>query len=144
MKSFREYLTGGIWWRTSGRCAVTALGFFLLSGAGFGYVNLINAVTAPDKVHIAAGIIEKLEPRKRDASRVFIMDGETEVPNIPITDEEYQRLRPGEYYVSNLRLGGLGLYYRWRIDSWNRNWEERAAREKTSTFSGNIRRMRYS
>lgn len=129
LRSFRRYLSRDGWWKTLGNFILIAIGFLMFSGVGFGYTNFINALTAPDEVHVAAGEIMRLEPRRRDAPRVFVFDGVYEMPNIPITDGEYENMRVGDCYVSNFRLGGLGLYYRWRIDSWNRKWEARVARQ---------------
>ena len=99
LRSFRRYLWRDQWWKSLGRVAVVVFGFWMLSGGGFGYTNFVNALTAPDDVHAAAGRIYRIEPRRRDAPRVFVFDGKSEIPNIPITDEEYTRLNVGDYYV---------------------------------------------
>lgn len=135
IKSFRKSLARDTKWKTSGCVFVAIIGGIFLSGGGMGYVDFVNALTSGKEVHRAAGTIEKLEPRRRNSPRVFIIDGQSTVPNIPITDEEYKTLRPGDYYVSNMRLGGLGYYYRWRFDSWNRDWEAKGTGNKKGSRS---------
>lgn len=130
LKSFREFLVQRSKFRTVGTMALVSIGFALVSLGGAGYVDFFNALAASSNVYIAEGKIKKLEPRRRGSPRVYLEDGRSTIDNIPITDEEYERLRVGDYYVSNMRLGGLGLYYRWRIDSWNRDWEEKARQSK--------------
>ncbi len=129
-KSFREFISQGSPWKTVGAVILMAFSCFMFALGGFGYIGFINAIASPHEVHLAKGIIEKLEPRRRDAPRVFIFDGKSTIENIPISDEEYRNLHVGECYVSNLRLGGLGLYYRWEIESWNHGWEKRALRNR--------------
>ena len=115
---------------------MAVIGGVFVSGGGMGYIDFINALSSGNKVHLAAGTIEKLEPRRRNSPRVYIYDGRSTIQNIPITDDEYATLRPGDYYVSNLRLGGLGYYYRWRFDSWNRGWENKGvSRERDAGAS---------
>ncbi|MFL9867535.1 hypothetical protein PQR67_25450 [Paraburkholderia fungorum] len=135
VKSFRQSLVRDTKWKTRGCVLVAVIGGVFVSGGGMGYIDFANALTSGKDVHLAAGTIEKLEPRRRSAPRVYIFDGQSTIPNIPITDEEYATLRPGDYYVSNLRLGGLGYYYRWRIDSWNRGWEARGMVTKQDASS---------
>lgn len=130
LKSFRAYLIQKSKWKTYGAVVLMFVTFLGFGGGGMGYVDMINALTSGKEVHFAAGKIERLDPRRRNGPSVDIFDGQSTIPNIPITDEEYATLRPGDYYVSNMRLGGLGYYYRWRIDSWNRSWEEEGMHHK--------------
>lgn len=136
VRSFRQSLVRDTKWKTRGCVLVAVVGGVFVSGGGMGYIDLFNALSSGKEVHLAAGTIEKLESRRRNGPRVYIFDGQSTIPNIPITDEEYATLRPGDYYVSNMRLGGLGYYYRWYIDSWNRNWEEKGAGPRQNASFG--------
>lgn len=127
VRSFRQSLVRDTKWKTRGCVLVAIIGGVFVSGGGMGYIDFVNALSSGKEVRLAAGTIEKLEPRRRNGPRAYIFDGQSTIPNIPITDDEYATLRPGDYYVSNLRLGGLGYYYRWRFDSWNRGWEAESA-----------------
>ncbi|MFC0399150.1 hypothetical protein [Paraburkholderia rhizosphaerae] len=138
LKSFRKFLVRKSKWRTIGAVLLAIFGLFMFSGLGIGYVGFVNAITAAKDVRLAAGRIERMEPRRRDAPRVYLNDGQSTISNVPVSDEEFDTLRIGDYYVSNLRLGGLGLYYRWRIDSWNRGWEAKV-RQTTGEMSGKTR-----
>jgi hypothetical protein len=135
LKSFREYLVQKNKWKTYGAVILVVVSFLGFGVGGMGYVDFVNALTSGKEVHLAAGTIEKLEPRRRNGPRVDVSDGQSTIPDIPITDEEYATLRPGDYYVSNMRLGGLGYYYRWRFDSWNRGWEAKGMGNKKETRS---------
>jgi hypothetical protein len=123
IKSFRKSLVRDTKWKTLRSVLVAIIRGIFVSVAGFGYVGFVNALSSGKEVHLAAGKIEKLERGGRTGPRVFVFDGQSTIPNIPVTNDEYATLHPGDYYASNLRLGGLGYYYRWRFDSWNRGWE---------------------
>ncbi|MFM0079938.1 hypothetical protein [Paraburkholderia sediminicola] len=136
VRSFRQSLVRDTKWKTRGCALVAIIGGVFVSGGGMGYIDFVNALSSGKEVHLAAGTIEKLEPRRRNGPRAYIFDGQSTIPNIPITDDEYATLRPGDYYVSNLRLGGLGYYYRWRFDSWNHGWEAKGMGSKKESRSG--------
>jgi hypothetical protein len=122
-KSFRKFLDCKESMKTCGAVALTVIAFLFFGLAGMGYTDFVNALSSGQEIRLAEGRIEKIEPRRRNGPRVDIFDSRSTIENIPITDEEYATLHVGDYYVSNMRLGGLGYYYRWRFDSWNRGWD---------------------
>jgi hypothetical protein len=122
-KSFRKSLDHKRKLKTYGAVALTVTAFLFFGLAGMGYTDFVNALSSGQEIRLAEGRIEKIEPRRRNGPRVDIFDSRSTIENIPITDEEYATLHVGDYYVSNMRLGGLGYYYRWRFDSWNRGWD---------------------
>ncbi|WP_322027975.1 hypothetical protein [Burkholderia sp. BCC1977] len=122
--------------KTFGLVVFVSFSSLLLGLAGMGYTDFINAIFSGQEIRLAKGRVEKIEPRRRYGPRVDVFDGKSTINNIPVTDEEYRALHLGGHYVGNMRMGALGFYYRWRVDSWNRNWEARAAGEKPSIYKG--------
>lgn len=123
-RSFRDSLRTGSSFKTGRVVLIVIFGFFMLSAGGMGLVSIFNGLASPIEVSVAQGIvIDKARSSRYDARTLALKNGEQEI-SIKVSPKIYDRAQIGDYYISNYRLGGLGYYYRWRINSWN-TWEQR-------------------
>jgi|APEBP8051072210_1049370.scaffolds.fasta_scaffold09393_1 uncharacterized membrane protein YfcA len=91
------------------------------SGAGFGYVNIINALTGssnPTNVHGLIVDMKTYSASWAGTRRVVAVRYGTRDVVLSLTANEYAQLRLGNTYSREMFLGGLGYYYRWGRAFW--------------------------
>lgn len=85
------------------------------------YFSLWNALTGSDENILVSGPVVHMEVSSgRWAGKVHyatINYGGRDVTLI-LTTQEYARLREGETYERQMKLGGLGYYYTWGVPWW--------------------------
>lgn len=91
------------------------------SGAGFGYVNIINAITGSSNPTHVHGLIVDMKTYSASwagTRRVIAIRYGARDVVLSLTADEYGQLRLGDNYSRELFLGGLGYYYRWSRAFW--------------------------
>ena len=86
---------------------------------GAPYVFLVNALSADRTTVLLEGtIIYKQTYHGKSSSRIFTIRGENnpEPIDLKVTQGEYDKAAVGEHYQQCMRMGGLGLLFKWRND----------------------------
>lgn len=91
------------------------------SGAGFGYVNLFNAITGDSIPTRLKGSIVELKRYSGGwggSRMVVVFQGPDRLVELAVSPKEFDRLKVGDDFSVDMFLGGLGYYYRWNRGFW--------------------------
>jgi len=92
-----------------------------VAAAGFGYINIANALTGSSTVVVVSGPV--IDMRQYSAGwsgprRVITIHFENRDVKLSLELEEYNQIRIGDIYSRQMKLGGLGYYYQWGWAFW--------------------------
>lgn len=99
----------------------TIIGAVFATGAGFGYINLFNALTGdaePTDVRGPIVALESYSGRWLGVRRLATVRHGGRNVQLSLNASEFAGLKVGDRYGREMRLGGLGYYYRWRVAYW--------------------------
>lgn len=91
------------------------------SYASMGYLNIANALTGSNQPVLVSGPITEMKAESgRWAGKlhdITVRYGDRDVM-LTVTPQEFARLKIGEVYSREMKLGGLGYYYTWGLAFW--------------------------
>ncbi|MFZ6681884.1 hypothetical protein [Undibacterium sp. Tian12W] len=112
-KHLAEFMHYGL--LKTGFLMLLVFSFLTLQGAP--YVFLVNALSADKTTFLLEGtIIYKQAYHGKFPSRILTIRGENnpEPIALKVTQGEYDKATVGEHYQRCMRMGGLGLLFKWR------------------------------
>lgn len=91
------------------------------AGGGFGYINIANALTGSSTAVAVSGPIIEMKRYSAGWSgprRIITIHFENRDIKLSLKLEEYNQIKIGDIYSRQMKLGGLGYYYRWGLAFW--------------------------
>lgn len=89
--------------------------------AGFGYMDVANALTGSASHAMVSGPVVSMKSYSGGWSgrqRLITIHFENRDLDLTLTQEDYSNVRIGDIYSREMKLGGLGYYYKWGRAYW--------------------------
>lgn len=103
------------------RCVSAVLFAVAAAGGGFGHFELVNAFSGSSIPAVVKGPVVKMEKysgRWIGTRRIVTIQFQDDELELSQTEEEYKNTKVGDTFGREMKLGGLGYYYRWGLAFW--------------------------